>query len=404
MRPSSATDPAPVLEAAAPRPLSADASAPMSPARVRQVLADLLEQLAPLHERWRVHGRIAPHTVGLDRDGRARLLVDAAQPAADAEALAHAAGFAAFEQYSDDPGQPCGPWTDIYGLSALAYALATGDAPPPALRRCVRDDCVPLARRLDQTRWHALAQAIDAGLAPDHRERPASLAAFACLLDAADRQAEPPVAPAVPAVAQAPAPEPACVAPARGPARASMPIVLAVLAALAVAMYAGLGGRAGDAPAPSLAAAPAPASTPAPKPAADPAPAPTPEPPAPEPPAPEPEPTPAAPAPQAEPAPAPEPASAPAAQPAPAPVPAPVPAPAAPPPAAPQPVSVRVDIRPWGEVWIDGRSRGVSPPLKQLSLPPGRYAVTVRNPAGPDHRLDLQVVAGQGAAIAHAFE
>ncbi|MFJ1154594.1 hypothetical protein WLX73_12070, partial [Bordetella bronchiseptica] len=80
------------------------------------------------------------------------------------------------------------------------------------------------------------------------------------------------------------------------------------------------------------------------------------------------------------------------------------PAPAAPPPAAPQPVSVRVDIRPWGEVWIDGRSRGVSPPLKQLSLPPGRYAVMVRNPAGPDHRLDLHVAAGQGAAIAHAFE
>ncbi|MFJ1015585.1 hypothetical protein WLX54_13790, partial [Bordetella bronchiseptica] len=101
-------------------------------------------------------------------------------------------------------------------------------------------------------------------------------------------------------------------------------------------------------------------------------------------------------APLPEPTPTPESVSAPAPQPA--------PAPAAPPPAAPQPVSVRVDIRPWGEVWIDGRSRGVSPPLKQLSLPPGRYAVMVRNPAGPDHRLDLHVAAGQGAAIAHAFE
>ncbi|KDC64657.1 hypothetical protein L512_0828, partial [Bordetella bronchiseptica MBORD624] len=190
MRPSSATDTASVLETAAPRPLDVDAAAPMPPARVRRVLADLLEQLAPLHERWRVHGRIAPRTVGLDGDGRARLLVDAAQPAADAEALAHAAGFAAFEQYSDDPGQPCGPWTDIYGLSALAYALATGAAPPSALRRCVRDDCAPLARRLDEKRWQALAQAIDAGLAPDYRDRPASLAAFARLLDAADRQAE----------------------------------------------------------------------------------------------------------------------------------------------------------------------------------------------------------------------
>ncbi|MFJ0754176.1 hypothetical protein WLV27_17975, partial [Bordetella bronchiseptica] len=127
-----------------------------------------------------------------------------------------------------------------------------------------------------------------------------------------------------------------------------------------------------------------------------PAPMPAPEP-APEPPAPAPEPSPASePAPLPEPTPTPESVSAPAPQPA--------PAPAAPPPAAPQPVSVRVDIRPWGEVWIDGRSRGVSPPLKQLSLPPGRYAVMVRNPAGPDHRLDLHVAAGQGAAIAHAFE
>jgi hypothetical protein len=37
-------------------------------------------------------------------------------------------------------------------------------------------------------------------------------------------------------------------------------------------------------------------------------------------------------------------------------------------------------IKPWGTVYVDGSERGVSPPLKLLSLPAGRHTVRVVNP------------------------
>ena len=77
-------------------------------------------------------------------------------------------------------------------------------------------------------------------------------------------------------------------------------------------------------------------------------------------------------------------------------------APKAPPKAAP--VAVRVAVRPWGEVLINGRSRGVSPPLRELSLTPGRYQVTVRNASAGEHRMTLTVAAGKPASISHEFK
>ncbi|MDQ0027836.1 non-specific serine/threonine protein kinase [Variovorax paradoxus] len=40
---------------------------------------------------------------------------------------------------------------------------------------------------------------------------------------------------------------------------------------------------------------------------------------------------------------------------------------------------VVLNIRPWGQVYVDGAERGVSPPLKSLSLRPGIYNIEVRN-------------------------
>ncbi len=67
-------------------------------------------------------------------------------------------------------------------------------------------------------------------------------------------------------------------------------------------------------------------------------------------------------------------------------------------------VPVRVDVRPWGEIVIDGVSRGISPPLKELRLAPGKYAVTIRNTGLPSYRMTLEVKAGTPAVIAHVFK
>jgi non-specific serine/threonine protein kinase len=47
--------------------------------------------------------------------------------------------------------------------------------------------------------------------------------------------------------------------------------------------------------------------------------------------------------------------------------------------AAPGMGRVSFNIRPWGQVFVDGADRGVSPPLKSLPLRPGIYNIEVRN-------------------------
>ncbi|WP_341679333.1 protein kinase [Niveibacterium sp. SC-1] len=69
------------------------------------------------------------------------------------------------------------------------------------------------------------------------------------------------------------------------------------------------------------------------------------------------------------------------------------------------PVSVPVRIQPWGELFVAGRRRGVSPPLKSLNLLPGPYEIEVRNGSLPPYRTRIVVAPGKGGAqIAHRFE
>ena len=43
-------------------------------------------------------------------------------------------------------------------------------------------------------------------------------------------------------------------------------------------------------------------------------------------------------------------------------------------------------ISPWGEVYVDGRKRGVTPPMTELKLPAGRYTVEIRNTTSRRYR------------------
>ncbi len=62
-------------------------------------------------------------------------------------------------------------------------------------------------------------------------------------------------------------------------------------------------------------------------------------------------------------------------------------------PAAPGKLSIRA--APWAEVIIDGRSRGRTPYLKELTLKPGRHVLELRNPGFPAHRETVDIVSGQ---------
>ena len=60
-------------------------------------------------------------------------------------------------------------------------------------------------------------------------------------------------------------------------------------------------------------------------------------------------------------------------------------------------------ISPWGEVFIDGKNMGVSPPLNSLQLEPGRHTVEIRNQAFAGYRDTVNVKPGQSLKIKHKF-
>ena len=80
----------------------------------------------------------------------------------------------------------------------------------------------------------------------------------------------------------------------------------------------------------------------------------------------------------------------------------PPPAPAPSQPVAPAVVELR--IAPRGEVFVDGKSQGLSPPLARLELSPGTHSIEVRNSPHPTHRRQLTLAAGQTLRLRHSFQ
>ncbi len=71
---------------------------------------------------------------------------------------------------------------------------------------------------------------------------------------------------------------------------------------------------------------------------------------------------------------------------------------------APAAATLSLAISPWGEVHIDGRLRGVSPPLRDIELTPGRHRVEIRNANFPPHVEIVDAKAGGRIRIRHKFQ
>jgi len=61
-------------------------------------------------------------------------------------------------------------------------------------------------------------------------------------------------------------------------------------------------------------------------------------------------------------------------------------------------------IAPWGEIIVDGKSLGVSPPLQELKLAPGRHRIEVRNTSFTPHIQIVEVKSGERIRIRHRFQ
>jgi len=66
-------------------------------------------------------------------------------------------------------------------------------------------------------------------------------------------------------------------------------------------------------------------------------------------------------------------------------------------------VPVSFDIRPWGEILIDGKPTGVTPPLTQLLVPVGRHHIEIRHGNSPTWQTDIDVQGTTTVHIEHSF-
>jgi class 3 adenylate cyclase len=68
------------------------------------------------------------------------------------------------------------------------------------------------------------------------------------------------------------------------------------------------------------------------------------------------------------------------------------------------PATVVFSVQPWGEVFVNGKSRGVVPPMKSLKLDPGKYKLEVRNTTFPVHVESLDLKARDEITVKHRFQ
>lgn len=68
-----------------------------------------------------------------------------------------------------------------------------------------------------------------------------------------------------------------------------------------------------------------------------------------------------------------------------------------------RPAIVKLEVKPRGEVFVDGVSRGRTPPLTELKLEPGMRRVQIRNPGSRPYDQVLDIRAGQRMTIVHTF-
>lgn len=175
---------------------------------IRGLLGPLLDALELLHQQGCLHRDIAPDNILLPGAGRPVLLDFGAArrvigDMTQALTVILKPGYAPIEQYAEMPGVRQGPWTDLYALGAVLHWIITGQTPPPAVGRMLRDSYEALTTRTGGRYSEALLHGIDRCLALRGEDRPQSVAQLRALLG----QATPVETKALPAPAAIPAQE-----------------------------------------------------------------------------------------------------------------------------------------------------------------------------------------------------
>jgi hypothetical protein len=61
-------------------------------------------------------------------------------------------------------------------------------------------------------------------------------------------------------------------------------------------------------------------------------------------------------------------------------------------------------VKPWGEIYIDGKHAGTVPPLYKLPLSPGKHRIEIQNPEFPTHVRTVELQSGAQIDVRHWFQ
>ena len=116
----------------------------MNETHIKALMMPVFEAVAELHAHRVIHRDISPDNILVMANGATVLLdLGAARQVLGGMTQALTTilkpGFAPIEQYVEDGSMEQGRWSDVYGLGAVMYFLASGQPPTPATTRIVRD-------------------------------------------------------------------------------------------------------------------------------------------------------------------------------------------------------------------------------------------------------------------------
>jgi serine/threonine protein kinase len=388
---------------------------------ILKILHPILDALETMHIQHVFHRDISPDNIMVLPDGRPILLdLGAARKVLEGGSQALTVmvkpGYAPIEQYADDATVKQGPWTDIYALGAVIHFAITGKAPPPAASRLLKDAMPRLQDRETVGFSTEFLIAADAALRVRPEDRPQTIAEFRNLLEG-DASTSPLSASESSSVISLDTASEALLLPTAAmdtdrtivlprtltksmltkkeeiaPVKPELAVdlskevrskqstlkfkaaVFAALGILGVALWFFSTPGTVDAPSSVAVTVPVPMIVPAREPAKD----------------------------------LPKPEEVVQALPAVTPALAPNSQPTAEPTGdtvvkAEKPAMLKLNIKPWGEVFIAGASKGISPPMKSLNLPAGEYDIEIRNGDFPSYSAKLNLKSGEPMSVSHSF-
>lgn len=147
---------------------------------LKAVMRDVMDALEVLHSHQIVHRDISPENIIILPNGAPVLLDFGAARRiignmSQALTVILKPGYAPVEQYADDAEMKQGPWTDVYALCGVMYAAIQKKAPPTSIARMIKDPLAPLHPGTGSGYDPAFLLAIDKGLAVLAENRPQSM-------------------------------------------------------------------------------------------------------------------------------------------------------------------------------------------------------------------------------------